>query len=189
GDSCDWERERFTMDPGYVRAVQHVFVKLYEADLIYRGHYLVNWCPVDQTALSDEEVDNVEQDGHLWYIRYPTEDGTGHITVATTRPETMLGDVAVAVNSNDDRYTELVGKRVRLPLTQRHIPVIADDYVQQEFGTATLQGDRGTAIIPSMVCSHEAACGAGDHRGQGRHRKILPEALGKRIFSLAGRDS
>ena len=139
GDSCDWERERFTMDPGYVRAVQHVFVKLYEADLIYRGHYLVNWCPVDQTALSDEEVDNVEQDGHLWYIRYPIEDGTGHVTVATTRPETMLGDVAVAVNSNDDRYTELVGKRVRLPLTQRHIPVIADDYVQPEFGTGALK--------------------------------------------------
>ena len=139
GDSCDWERERFTMDPGYVRAVQHVFVKLYEAGLIYRGYYLVNWCPVDRTALSDEEVDNVERDGYLWYIRYPTEDGSGHITVATTRPETMLGDVAVAVNSNDGRHAELVGKRVRLPLTQRQIPVVADDYVQQEFGTGALK--------------------------------------------------
>lgn len=139
GDSCDWERERFTMDPGYVRAVQTVFVKLYEAGLIYRGHYLVNWCPVDRTALSDEEVDNVERDGFLWHIRYPLEDGSGHITVATTRPETMLGDVAVAVNPKDERYTGLINQKVKLPLTKRIIPVIADSYVQQEFGTGVLK--------------------------------------------------
>ncbi len=139
GDSCDWERERFTMDPGYVRAVQTVFVKLYEAGLIYRGNYLVNWCPVDQTALSDEEVDNVERDGFLWHIRYPFEDGSGHITVATTRPETMLGDVAVAVNPEDERYAEQVGKTVHLPLSGKTIPVIADAYVQREFGTGVLK--------------------------------------------------
>ena len=139
GDSCDWERERFTMDSGYVKAVQTVFVKLYEAGLIYRGNYLVNWCPIDRTALSDEEVDNVERDGFLWYIRYPFEDGSGHITVATTRPETMLGDVAVAVNPKDDRYTQRVNKLVRLPLTQKSIPVIADAYVQKEFGTGVLK--------------------------------------------------
>ncbi len=139
GDSCDWERERFTMDPGYVKAVQTVFVELYKAGLIYRGQYLVNWCPQDQTALSDEEVDNVERDGFLWHIRYPLVDGSGHITVATTRPETMFGDVAVAVNPDDQRYTELVSKQVRLPLNKRHIPVIADHYVQPEFGTGVLK--------------------------------------------------
>lgn len=139
GDSCDWERERFTMDPGYVNAVQTVFVRLYEAGLIYRGHYLVNWCPVDRTALSDEEVDNVEREGSLWYIRYPFIDGSGYITVATTRPETMLGDVAVAVNPTDERYVDLIGKKVQLPLTDRNIPVIADDYVQQDFGTGVLK--------------------------------------------------
>ena len=139
GDSCDWERERFTMDTGYVKAVQTVFVKLYEAGLIYRGNYLVNWCPVDRTALSDEEVDNVERDGFLWHIRYPMVDGSGHVTVATTRPETMLGDVAVAVHPSDERYAALVGRQVQLPLTHRSIPVIADPYVQQEFGTGALK--------------------------------------------------
>jgi len=139
GDSCDWERERFTMDPGYVKAVQTVFVKLYEAGLIYRGNYLVNWCPVDRTALSDEEVDNVERDGFLWHIRYPFQDGSGHITVATTRPETMLGDVAVAVNPEDKRYVDQVNKLVQLPLTYKSIPVIADAYVQKEFGTGVLK--------------------------------------------------
>ena len=139
GDSCDWQRERFTMDEGYVKAVQTVFVQLYEAGLIYRGHYLVNWCPVDRTALSDEEVDNVERDGYLWYIRYPFIGGSGHIVVATTRPETMLGDVAVAVNPNDERYTDQVNQLVHLPLSDRQIPVIADHYVQQEFGTGVLK--------------------------------------------------
>ncbi|MCY4234581.1 MAG: valine--tRNA ligase [Bacteroidetes bacterium] len=139
GDSCDWQRERFTMDTGYVNAVQTVFVKLYDAGLIYRGNYLVNWCPVDQTALSDEEVDNVERDGFLWYIRYPFVDGSGHITVATTRPETMLGDVAVAVNPKDPRYSHQINQPIHLPLTDKIIHVIADDYVQQEFGTGALK--------------------------------------------------
>ncbi|MDE2955397.1 MAG: valine--tRNA ligase [Bacteroidota bacterium] len=139
GDSCDWERERFTMDASYVKAVQQVFVRLYEEGLVYRGHYLVNWCPVDQTALSDEEVDNVEQDGSLWHIRYPLEDEEGHLVVATTRPETMLGDTAVAVHPDDERYRDLIGKRVVLPLMNRPIPIVADAYVQREFGTGALK--------------------------------------------------
>ena len=139
GDSCDWERERFTFDDAYVKAVQDVFVQLYEQGLIYRGHYLVNWCPVDMTALSDEEVDNVERDGNLWYIRYPLADGSSHITIATTRPETMLGDTAIAVHPDDERYQDIIGKTVILPLLEREIPVIADDYVKMEFGAGALK--------------------------------------------------
>lgn len=139
GDSCDWDRERFTMDDRYVKAVQDVFVKLYEEGLIYRGEYLINWCPVDMTALSDEEVDNVERDGHLWYIKYPLVDGSGYIAIATTRPETMLGDTAIAVHPEDERYTALVGKKVRLPLLGREIPIIADAYVKSEFGAGALK--------------------------------------------------
>jgi valyl-tRNA synthetase len=139
GDSCDWRRERFTMDEGFSRAVQDVFVRLYEEGLIYRGDYLVNWCPVDRTALSDEEVDNVERDGSLWHIRYPFAEGPGHITVATTRPETMLGDTAIAVNPDDERYRDLIGTKVRLPLTDRVIAIIADDYVKSEFGAGALK--------------------------------------------------
>ncbi|NND72229.1 MAG: class I tRNA ligase family protein [Rhodothermales bacterium] len=112
GVSCDWDRQRFTMDEGLTRAVQEAFVGLYNDNLIYRGNYLVNWCPVDQTALSDEEVDNVERDGTLWYIRYPIEDSDDFITVATTRPETMFGDSAVAVHPDDERYADLVGRKV-----------------------------------------------------------------------------
>ncbi len=139
GASCDWDRLRFTMDEGFTRAVQTVFVKLYEDGLIYRGHYLVNWCPVDQTALSDEEVDNVERDGHLWHIKYPLADGSGYLTIATTRPETMLGDTAVAVHPEDDRYKHLVGKKLVLPLLGREIPIIADEYVKIEFGAGALK--------------------------------------------------
>jgi valyl-tRNA synthetase len=139
GDSCDWRRERFTMDDGFSRGVQDVFVRLYEEGLIYRGDYLVNWCPVDRTALSDEEVDNVERDGSLWHIRYPFADGPGHITVATTRPETMLGDTAIAVNPDDERYSEMIGRKVRLPLTDREIPIIADEYVKSDFGAGALK--------------------------------------------------
>ncbi|MFT5142483.1 MAG: valyl-tRNA synthetase, partial [Thalassolituus oleivorans] len=115
GDSADWSKERFTMDDGFSRAVQDVFVKLYEEGLVYRGKYLINWCPVDMTAISDEEVDNVERDGHLWYIKYPLTSGDGFITIATTRPETMLGDSAIAVHPEDERYTHLVGQSVTLP--------------------------------------------------------------------------
>ncbi|MFK7843818.1 MAG: valine--tRNA ligase [Rhodothermales bacterium] len=139
GDSCDWERERFTMDEEYVKAVQEIFVRLYDDDLIYRGEYLINWCPVDMTALSDEEVNNIERDGHLWYIKYPLADGSGYIEIATTRPETMLGDSAIAVNPEDDRYTHLIGKKVLLPLTDREIPIIADAYVKSEFGAGALK--------------------------------------------------
>lgn len=139
GDSCDWSRTRFTMDEGFTRAVQEVFVRLYHEGLIYRGDYLVNWCPVDQTALSDEEVDNVEQDGQLWYIRYPLADGNGFVTIATTRPETMLGDTAVAVHPEDERYRHLIGRKVRLPLLGREIPIIADAHVKRDFGAGALK--------------------------------------------------
>jgi len=127
------------MDDGFSRAVQEVFVRLYNEGLIYRGEYLINWCPVDMTALSDEEVDNVERNGHLWYVRYDLVDAEGSVTVATTRPETMLGDTAIAVHPEDERYAGLVGKRVRLPLTNRTIPIIADEYVKSDFGAGALK--------------------------------------------------
>ncbi len=135
GVAADWSRERFTMDEGLSSAVRKVFVEWYRAGLIYRGNRLVNWDPALGTAVSDLEVNNVERDGHLWSIRYPTVDGTDSVVVATTRPETMLGDVAVAVHPEDERYAHLVGKLLRLPLSGREIPVIADDYVDREFGT------------------------------------------------------
>jgi valyl-tRNA synthetase len=139
GCSCDWSRERFTLDPGLSRAVSAVFVALYRKNLIYRGPYLVNWCPRCLTALSDEEVDHQEQEGALWYIRYPFADGRGHITVATTRPETMLGDTAVAVNPSDERYRNLAGRKIALPLTDRTIPVIEDSFVDPKFGTGAVK--------------------------------------------------
>lgn len=139
GDSCDWSKERFTMDDGFSRAVQDVFVRLYKDGLVYRGEYLINWCPSDMTAISDEEVDNVERKGHLWYIKYPLVDGSGFIEIATTRPETMLGDSAIAVHPEDERYTHLIGKRVHVPLTGRSIPIIADEYVKSEFGAGALK--------------------------------------------------
>ncbi len=139
GVSCDWTRERFTMDEGLSHAVQEVFVRLYEKGLIYRGKYIVNWCPKDHTAISDDEVEYHERDGKLYYLKYPLEDGTGHVTVATTRPETMLGDVAVAVNPNDDRFKNLVGQNLVLPLVGRKMKIIADDYVDKEFGTGAVK--------------------------------------------------
>ncbi len=139
GVSCDWRRERFTMDEGLSRAVREVFVRLYDKGLIYRGKYIVNWCPKDHTAISDDEVDYREKDGKLYYLRYPLEDGGGHIVVATTRPETMLGDVAVAVNPTDDRYKHFIGKTLILPLVGRKMKVIADDYVDKEFGTGAVK--------------------------------------------------
>ena len=139
GASADWTRERFTMDEGLSRAVVEVFVSLYEQGLIYRGKRLVNWDPVLHTAVSDLEVASHEEQGSIWHIRYPLEDGSGYLTVATTRPETMLGDVAVAVNPSDSRYAHYVGKNVRLPLCDRLIPVIADEHVDAEFGTGCLK--------------------------------------------------
>ena len=139
GDSADWSRERFTLDERYERAVQDVFVQLFEDGLIYRGDYLVNWDPDNMTAISDEEVDNVERDGQMWWIRYPYADGSGSITIATTRPETMLGDTAVAVHPDDERYTGLIGKHVVLPLLDREIPIIADEHADPEFGAGALK--------------------------------------------------
>jgi valyl-tRNA synthetase len=139
GASIDWSREYFTMDPKMSDAVREVFVRLYEQGLIYRGKRLVNWDPVLLTAVSDLEVASEEEDGSLWQIRYPLVDGSGHLTVATTRPETMLGDVALMVHPEDERYAALIGKRVHLPLSQREIPVIADDYVDREFGTGVVK--------------------------------------------------
>lgn len=139
GASADWQRERFTMDEGLSDAVKQVFVKLYDEDLIYRGKRLVNWDPVLQTAVSDLEVISEEEDGFLWEFHYPLTDGSGTLTVATTRPETMLGDTAVAVNPKDERYAGFIGKTVTLPLVGREIPVIADDYVDMEFGTGVVK--------------------------------------------------
>ncbi|HRC39032.1 MAG TPA: class I tRNA ligase family protein, partial [Rubrivivax sp.] len=139
GDSVDWSREYFTMDEGLSAVVNETFVRLYDEGLIYRGTRLVSWDPALKSAVSDLEVESEEEDGFLWHIRYPLEDGSGHLVVATTRPETMLGDTAVMVHSDDERYTELVGKQVRLPLCERLIPVIADDYVDREFGTGVVK--------------------------------------------------
>jgi valyl-tRNA synthetase len=139
GVSADWTRERFTMDEGLSNSVTEAFVKLYEAGLIYRGEYLVNWCPESQSAVSDLEVDNKEVKGHLWNFRYPLADGSGHLVVATTRPETMLGDTAVAVNPDDDRYKHLIGKTVMLPIMNREIPIIGDRYVDKAFGSGCVK--------------------------------------------------
>jgi len=139
GVSCDWDRERFTMDEGLSRAVREAFVRLYEDGLIYRGPYLVNWCPRCATAISDLEVEHEEEKTHLWYVRYWTEDRSRSITVATTRPETILGDTAVAVNPDDTRYRDMVGLRVVLPVIGRVIPIIADEAVDPEFGTGAVK--------------------------------------------------
>ena len=139
GASCDWQRERFTLDEGLSRAVRTAFKRLYDAGLIYRGAYMVNWCPRCGTAISDLEVIHGEEPSQLWYVRYPLADDSGYIEVATTRPETMLGDTAVAVNPNDERYTELVGKIAILPIVERPIPIIADDAVDPEFGTGAVK--------------------------------------------------
>ena len=139
GASVDWTRDRFTMDAAYTRSVQEVFIRLYEEGLIYRGQYIVNWCPRCCTAVSDLEVVHEDRPGHLWYIRYPFEDGPGHLTVATTRPETMLGDTAVAVNPADQRYQAAVGRKVVLPLLGRIIPLVADDFVDPKFGTGAVK--------------------------------------------------
>ena len=139
GSSCDWERERFTLDEGCNKAVNEFFVRLYEKGLIYRGERIINWCPTCLTSISDAEVEYEEKESSLWHIRYPLEDGSGYLTVATTRPETMLGDTAVAVHPDDDRYKNYVGKAVILPVVNKAIPVVADDYVEQEFGTGVVK--------------------------------------------------
>ncbi|NQU07641.1 MAG: class I tRNA ligase family protein, partial [Candidatus Abyssubacteria bacterium] len=139
GCSCDWDRERFTMDEGLSRAVTEVFVRLHEKGLIYRGEYIINWCPRCQTALSDEEAVHRDHDGNLWHIRYPLKDSDGCVVVATTRPETMLGDTAVAVNPYDERHRDLVGKAAVLPVIGRELPIIADEHVDPSFGTGLVK--------------------------------------------------
>ena len=139
GSSADWSRTYFTLDEGLSRAVREAFVRLYEEGLVYRGHYIINWCPRCLTALSNEEVEKEEVDGQLWHLRYPLADGSGHVTVATTRPETMLGDTAVAVHPDDERYRHLVGREVRLPLVDRLIPIVADDAVDPAFGSGAVK--------------------------------------------------
>ena len=192
GVSADWTRERFTLDEGYSRAVLQVFVRLHEKGLVYRGHRIVNWCPGCQTALSDEEVEHHETDGSLWYVRYPIKDSDRSITVATTRPETMLGDTGVAVHRSDRRYTKLVGKTAVLPLMRREIPIVADEGVDPKFGTGAvkvtpahdandfLMGDRHG--LPRLVVIDERGVmneHAGDFRGLDRFeaRKRIVEAL------------
>ncbi len=139
GSSCDWERQRFTMDDTCARAVRETFVDLYQKKLIYKGKRIINWCPKCTTALSDAEVEYVDKPGHLWHVRYPLSDGSGDLIIATTRPETMLGDTGVAVNPNDERYTDIVGKTCILPLVGREIPIVADDYVEMDFGTGCVK--------------------------------------------------
>ena len=139
GISVDWSRERFTMDEGLTEAVKTAFIQLYQEGLIYRGNYLVHWCPASESAVSDVEIENQEVDGHLWHFRYPLTEGNGYVEVATTRPETMLGDTGVAVNPNDDRYKNLIGKTVTLPIMGREIPIIADELVDPEFGTGCVK--------------------------------------------------
>ena len=139
GSSCDWERERFTLDEGCSKAVLEVFCRLYEKGLIYRGERIINWCPHCLTSISDAEVEYEDQAGHFWHLRYPFKDGSGYLMLATTRPETLLGDTAVAVNPNDERYKDLVGKALILPIVHREIPVIADDYVEMDFGTGVVK--------------------------------------------------
>ena len=139
GSSCDWERERFTLDEGCSKAVREVFVNLYDKGLIYRGERIINWCPHCMTTISDAEVEYEEKAGSFWHVRYPLTDGSGYLELATTRPETMLGDTAVAVHPEDDRYKDLVGKTLTLPLVGREIPIIADEYVERDFGTGVVK--------------------------------------------------
>ncbi|MDR1616230.1 MAG: class I tRNA ligase family protein, partial [Syntrophomonadaceae bacterium] len=139
GSSCDWSLARFTMDEKYSAAVREVFVNFYNKNLIYQGDYIINWCPRCNTAISDIEVEHEEHDGHLWYIKYPLDNSGEYLTVATTRPETILGDTGVAVNPGDERFKSLVGKTVRLPLTGRLIPIFADEYVDIDFGTGAVK--------------------------------------------------
>jgi len=192
GVSCDWSRERFTMDDGLSRAVREVFVSLYEEGLIYRGRYLINWCPRCETALSDLEVEQKESDGNLYHLSYPRSDGQGAVTIATTRPETLLGDTAVAVHPEDERYRDWIGKTLILPVLGRQIPVIADEHVDKEFGTGALKVTPAhdftdfeigkTHGLASISIMDEHACmtsEAGSYSGMDRYdcRKQLVEDL------------
>ncbi len=194
GSSCDWERERFTMDEGLSKAVTEVFVRLYEKGLIYKGERITNWCPNCNTSISDIEVEYEEQQGHFWYINYPLADGSGSLMIATTRPETLLGDTAVAVNPEDEKYKDLVGKELILPLVNKRIPVIADDYVELGFGTGAVKitpahdpndfmvGKRHTLeVIPIMSSTGIINENGGKYQGMDRFeaRKAIVEDLEK----------
>jgi len=182
GSSCDWGRERFTMDEGCSDAVKEVFVRLYEKGLVYQGDRIINWCPDCETALSDAEVEHEDKDSHLWHLRYPASDGGEGIVVATTRPETMLGDTAVAVNPEDKRYNHLIGKTLILPLMDREIPVVADEYVDLEFGTGAVKitpghdpndfdmGERhGLEVIRVLTDDGKINKNGGKYQGQDRY--------------------
>lgn len=191
GSSCDWDRERFTLDEGCSKAVREVFVRLYEKGLIYKGRRMVNWCPHCLTTISDAEVEYEDQAGHFWHLRYPFKDGSGYVELATTRPETMLGDTAVAVNPNDERYKDIIGKTLILPIVHREIPVVADDYVDIEFGTGVVKitpahdpndyevGMRhGLEVIDVMTDDGRIAPGWGRYSGMDRYecrREIVEE--------------
>ena len=139
GCSCDWTRERFTLDEGLSKAVEKVFIDMYNKGYIYRGHRMINWCPICESSLSDIEVEFEEESGHLWHVRYYTKDKNEYVTVATTRPETMLGDTAVAVHPDDERYKNMIGKTVVVPIVNREIKIIADEFVEKEFGTGCVK--------------------------------------------------
>ncbi|MFH0778315.1 MAG: class I tRNA ligase family protein, partial [Candidatus Eisenbacteria bacterium] len=192
GCSCDWPRERFTMDGGLSRAVEEVFIRLYKKGLIYKGSYIINWCPRCRTALSDEEVTHVNTKGSLYHLKYPIKGTQKHIVVATTRPETMLGDVAVAVAPGDSRFKHLVGKVAILPFMRREMPIIADDYVDPKFGTGAVKVtpahdandfDMGSRhkLAPVVIMNEDGTMNddAGDFSGMDRFecRKRLLEAL------------
>ncbi len=191
GSSCDWDRERFTMDEGCSEAVLEVFVRLYEKGYIYKGSRIINWCPVCRTSISDAEVEHEEQAGHFWYINYPVADGSGYVQIATTRPETMLGDTAVAVNPEDERYTHLIGKTLKLPLTDREIPVIGDPYVDKEFGTGCVKitpahdpndfevGRRHNLPEINIMNDDATICCPGKYEGMDRYeaRKVIVKDL------------
>ena len=197
GVSCDWSRERFTLDEELSKAVNYVFIKLYEEGLIYRGDRIINWCPSCGTAISDAEVEHQDVHGHIWHIKYPVKDSDEFVTIATTRPETMLGDLAVAVHPEDDRYRHIVGKHLILPLVGREIPVIADPYVDQEFGTGcvkiTPSHDPNDFIVGErhdlgqcIVIEEDAtiAEGYGPYSGLDRYkaRKLMVEDLEAQCF-------
>lgn len=199
GSSCDWERERFTMDEGSNAAVTEVFMRLYEKGLIYRGERIINWCPTCLTSISEAEVDYEEKDGSFWHINYPLENGQGYLTVATTRPETMLGDTAVAVHPDDERYKSLIGQNVILPLLNKPIPIIADEYVEMDFGTGVVKitpahdpndfevGLRhNLEIINVMTLDAKMNESAGVYAGMGRYEaraKIIEDLTSQELLT------
>ena len=201
GESCDWSRERFTLSPELSRVVREVFVRLYEEGLIYRAHYMVNWCPQCRTAISDLETIHQEQQGHLWHIRYPLVGSSEYLVVATTRPETMLGDSGVAVHPDDERYQRLVGKKVLLPLMEREIPIVADAYVDREFGTGAVKvtpahdaadfecGRRhGLAEIDVMTDDGHMSAAAGPYAGLDRmqaRKRVLEDLQARGLLEKA----